>query len=230
MWHLTSKAWQGGSEAERRQSLIGSDGGWGVRRLVVQMNVCSDQPSNFNRGLSATCFELEAQPLVFYGIINVRAAEWKDSRGEKCSRCPFYICTFDGIPGTSSQNSCSNRPSNCYVLINIDVFHYPVRSQLFGVEHICTVDIRHKKFQSVIPRGFFLQDTFRASFTVMGIAVRCRSTLNICEVEKTKTLKSNYVQPEDANNTTITKRSSYTSAAFFIYRTVTHLFADTEYV
>lgn len=44
---------------------------------------------------SAACFELEAQALLFYDAINVRAERCE---GEKYSRRAFYIRTFDGIP------------------------------------------------------------------------------------------------------------------------------------
>lgn len=50
-------------------------------------------------------FELEAQPLVFYSVINVRGGRCEGSVGEKCSRCSFHICELDGIICSSEPQS-----------------------------------------------------------------------------------------------------------------------------
>lgn len=77
-----------GEEAEELK------GGIGFRR-GIQMNIWPAINRAISVQASAARFELEAQALLFYDAINVRAERWE---GEKYSRCAFYIRTFDGIP------------------------------------------------------------------------------------------------------------------------------------
>lgn len=87
---------------------MGSDGLGGLEGIAVQMNIRPTINQAISVQASAACFELEAQPLVFYDAINVRAERCEGPLGEKYSRCPFYIYTFDGIPGRKRSSQPQN--------------------------------------------------------------------------------------------------------------------------
>lgn len=96
-----------GIRAERRKRgvgfrLGGRVGVTGVMKIGPTIN------QTISVQASATCFELKAQALVFYDAINVRAEQLEGSLGEKYSRWPFYICTFDGIPDRTRTSQPSS--------------------------------------------------------------------------------------------------------------------------